>query len=281
MKGSLIYLPERGISLYVRIVGSGPPVLLMHGGLGADHSTLLALLPLAGQFQLIFYDHRANGRSGGRAESLSWQSLADDAEALRRHLGIGKWTVIGHSFGACIALEYGLRHSKSCIKLVLLDGGAAAQQQQAHRVLAEHGCGGSTLELARKFYNGNLDSGRFLLAVLILGRHYFAKPSPSRLLAEAMRGLRIRAKPAAASFGFKVLMAGWSVLARLPEIAIPTLVVAGQADFLFPPAHQAILAAGIPGAQLRILAGAGHNAHVEKARTVIRIVRQFLGQTTA
>jgi proline iminopeptidase len=52
-------------SLYVDVVGNGYPLLLMHGGPGADHWTLLPFRQLADQFTLIFYDHRCNGRSQG------------------------------------------------------------------------------------------------------------------------------------------------------------------------------------------------------------------------
>ena len=55
----------RGVPLFVKIVGTGYPLVLMHGGPGLDHSTLLSLQPLADQFTMIFYDHRCNGRSEG------------------------------------------------------------------------------------------------------------------------------------------------------------------------------------------------------------------------
>ena len=49
----------RGESLFVKTMGAGPPVVLMHGGPGLDHTTLLGLAPLARYYQLIFYDHRS------------------------------------------------------------------------------------------------------------------------------------------------------------------------------------------------------------------------------
>ena len=55
----------RGVSLFVKVVGHGYPLVLMHGGPGLDYTTLLPLEPLADQFTLIFYDHRCNGRSEG------------------------------------------------------------------------------------------------------------------------------------------------------------------------------------------------------------------------
>ena len=78
----------------------------MHGGPGADHSTMLSFLPLALEFKLIFYDHGCNGRST-RADlaTMEWGNLTADAEAIRQDLGIEKWAVLGHSFGGMVALE--------------------------------------------------------------------------------------------------------------------------------------------------------------------------------
>jgi pimeloyl-ACP methyl ester carboxylesterase len=60
------------------------------------------------------------------------------------------------------------------------------------------------------------------------------------------------------------------------EIKVPTLVLAGRDDFLFPPASQVELAAAIPSARLRIIERAGHNAHEEQPAAVIEAVRTFI-----
>lgn len=66
---------------------------------------------------------------------------------------------------------------------------------------------------------------------------------------------------------------------RLGEITVPTLVMAGRDDFLFPPAHQRELAAGIPDARLRIIERAGHNPHSEQPDEVMAAIRDFLPTT--
>ena len=58
-------MPIRDVSLFVEVVGRGYPLVLMHGGPGADHCTLLPFRRLSDRFTLIFYDHRCNGRSRG------------------------------------------------------------------------------------------------------------------------------------------------------------------------------------------------------------------------
>jgi proline iminopeptidase len=90
-------------------------------------------------------------------------------------------------------------------------------------------------------------------------------------------GLRIKRRPEALIFGFGQLLKGWTVMERLSEIRIPTLVLAGRHDFQFPPEHQAILVNRITDAQLAIVECAGHNAPMERTAEVIKIIKRFMG----
>ena len=83
-------------------------------------------------------------------------------------------------------------------------------------------------------------------------------------------------RPEALIFGYSQLLKGWTVMDRLGEIKVPTLVMAGRYDFLFPPEHQAALAAGIPNARLEIIERAGHNPQMERTAEVIQAVRDFM-----
>ena len=130
-------LPIRDVSLFVKVMGRGDPVVLMHGGPGLDYTTLSSLEPLADRFTLIFYDHRANGRSGGETSSMTWDNLTADAEALRYSLGFERWAVLGHSFGGQVALEYAFRYPDRVSQLLLLDtcGDAWWYREGAARML--------------------------------------------------------------------------------------------------------------------------------------------------
>src|SRR5512134_2880697 len=85
------------------------PVLLgLHGGPGLDHANLVPWLqPLADRAQILYVDHRGNGRSGRPPlEECTLEAMADDLEALRRLLGLGPLIVLGVSFGGMVALTY-------------------------------------------------------------------------------------------------------------------------------------------------------------------------------
>jgi proline iminopeptidase len=278
-------MPIRGVSLFVKVIGQGYPLLLMHGGPGLDHTTLLPLQPLADQFTLIFYDYRCNGRSGGaEVTSMTWENLTADAEALRQTLGFEKWAVLGHSFGGNVALEYALRYPQSLSHLLLMDtcGDARWAQHNAPEILAKRGYSPATVQLARRFYNGQLTPGEVLPTVLKFIGAYSYHSSPlyhPALLALAMRfglGPPMKMRPEATIFGSSQLLKGWTVMDRLCKIKAPTLVLAGRHDFLFPPEHQAILADRLPNAQLELFERSGHNPQMEQTAEVIEVVKRFM-----
>lgn len=267
-------IPIRDVSLFVKVMGQGHPLLLMHGGPGLDHTTLSSLEPLADRFTLIFYDHRCNGRSTGDVASMTWDNLTADADALREALGFDEWAVLGHSFGGHVALEYALRYPEHLSSLLLLDtaGDAWWVQHNAPELLAKRGYRAATVQAARRFYTGRLQPREVLPIIWKFAGAYYYHLSLLGLLST----FRIKRRPDAHVMAFGELLTGWSVMDRLHEIDLPTLVLAGRHDFLFPPEHQAILADRLPQAQLEIIECAGHNAHDEQAGRVLGIVHRFL-----
>jgi pimeloyl-ACP methyl ester carboxylesterase len=269
----------RGVSLFVKVIGQGYPILLMHGGPGMDHSSLLALQPCADQFTLIFYDHRCNGRSeGAEVTSMTWENLTADVEALRQTLGFDKWAVLGHSFGGMVALEYALRYPKNVSHLLLMDtcGDTRWVQQNAPEILAKRGYSAAAVQGARRFFNGQLAPDEVFSTALKFARAYYDRSSLLTLFRQIVPGSRAKMRPEAQVYGFSQLLTGWTVMDRLGEIKMPTLVLAGRDDFQFPPEHQAILADRLPNAQLELIERAGHNAPMERPEEVIEAVRRFM-----
>lgn len=271
----------RGVSLFVKVIGQGYPLLLMHGGPGMDHSSLLPFQSCADQFTLIFYDHRCNGRSeGADVTSMTWENLTADAEALRQTLGFDKWAVLGHSFGGMVALEYALRYPQSLSHLLLMDtcGDASWAQQNAPDILAKRGYRAAAVQGARRFFNGQLTPSEVFPTALKFARAYYYRASLLTMVRQAIAGPRVKMRPEAHIFGFSQLLKGWTVMDRLSEIKVPSLVLAGRHDFQFPPEHQAILADRLPDARLEIIERAGHNAHAERSAEVIEVVKRFMAE---
>jgi len=273
-------MPIRDVSLFVEVVGHGYPLVLMHGGPGADHWTMAPFRPCADRFTLVFYDHRCNGRSqGAPVSSMTWENLTADAEALRRRLGFERWAVLGHSFGGHVALEYALRYPASLSHLVLLDTGGDSRwsRQNAAEVLAKRGCSPKKVELVRRWFNGEFTPREWFPILMRIGDAYSSHSSSLLLARELLQGgWRSKMRPEALIFAGRHLLRGWTVMDRLGEITVPTLVMAGRDDFVFPPEAQLELAAGLPNARLRIIERAGHNPQSEQTAEVMQAIRDFI-----
>jgi pimeloyl-ACP methyl ester carboxylesterase len=276
-------VPIRGASLFVELAGAGYPLLLMHGGPGGDHTSMLGFRRCADQFTLILYDHRCNGRStGARVQTMTWDNLTADADALRHRLGYERWAVLGHSFGGHVALEYALRYPDRVSHLVLLDTGADGHwaRENAPAVVTERGYGDAMAKLVRRWFTGDFERWEMLPIFYRIGDAYSYDPSLRSLLNIAIHGgWRWRPRPRALIYAGRHLMKDWSVVDRLGEIRVPTLVMAGRYDFVFPPECQAELAERIPGAQLRLIGRSGHNPQDEQPSEVMAALRAFIVPT--
>jgi proline iminopeptidase len=112
----------RGVRIFERRIGSGPPVVVLHGGPGAHHDYLLpGFDALAGGRRLIYYDQRGGGRSPvPREVPVGWQEHVSDLEELRRQWGLEQLTLLGYSWGGLLALLYALEHSNRIHRLALV-----------------------------------------------------------------------------------------------------------------------------------------------------------------
>jgi len=114
-----------GGRVYVRVNGAldgpRPPLVLLHGGPGGTHASLLPALALADERAIVFYDQLDSGRSDRPNNPANWTvaRFTDEIDAVRRALGVKRWHVLGHSWGGTIALEYGARRPPALAGLVL------------------------------------------------------------------------------------------------------------------------------------------------------------------
>jgi pimeloyl-ACP methyl ester carboxylesterase len=114
------YAPVNGLSLYYEIHGSGQPLVLLHGGLGAI-AMFGEVLPLltAGR-QVIAVDLQAHGHTADIDRPMRFELMADDIAALLAYLGIGRADVMGYSLGGGVAIQTAIRHPQLVRRLVLV-----------------------------------------------------------------------------------------------------------------------------------------------------------------
>lgn len=116
-----------GTKTYYRTFGSGEPLLIINGGPGMNSNGFETLAKkLSGHNLVIIYDQRGTGKSTLPkldSKTVSMQLMVSDIESLRKHLNIGHWHVLGHSFGGMLASYYVSLHPQSIDKLVLSASG--------------------------------------------------------------------------------------------------------------------------------------------------------------
>lgn len=267
-----------GVELFYEVMGEGTTLLLMHGGLGLDHTAFRPWLdPLAERYRLVFYDHRGNGRSS-RPESLggvTHDTWVADADALRRHLGIERLVVLGHSYGGYLALEYALRHPRRVAGLVLCSTAGRALPFDGALARAERtGTPRQVERLRRLLGEGVADDAAFRDLFTDLLPLYFRTPEPEairRILAET------RFSAAALSHAFAECYPSFDVLARLSRIEAPALVLSGRHDWVFAPEESAEpLRAGIPDARLVVFEESGHYPFIEEQGAFLSALGDWL-----
>jgi proline iminopeptidase len=267
--------------LFYEVVGTGDPIIVVHGGPGLDHEYLQPGLDvLATRNTLVYYDQRGTGRSVAALDSaaINLDAFVDDIEALRLTLGFERVAVLAHSFGALIALEYAGRYPESLDALILMspvEPGSRYAPERAARVAAARTVEDSTelAELTRSEGFAARDPATVSQVYRILYRQTLRDrdrideldldlaastadngPEVMRLLGESLGELD-----------------WWD---RLPQIDVPTLVLHGRYD-LMPQVVPQEIAEALPRGRL-VLLQSGHFPYVEDQDGLLSAVSSFL-----
>src|SRR5438874_1268818 len=117
-----MFVEVNGVRLFTRPVGSGPLVVVLHGGPGAHHDYLLPQYDLlANRRELFYYDQRGGGQSPvSRDTPVGWREHVADLDALRLHIGTERLTLCGYSWGGLLAVLYLLEHPEHVERLALV-----------------------------------------------------------------------------------------------------------------------------------------------------------------
>ena len=279
-----------GTEIYFDIEGAGlvpdgaamrekRAALVIHGGPGGDHSGFKpSFTPLSEALQLVYFDHRGQGRSGrGDPALYTLDENVEDMEALRRHLGLGPVVSIGTSYGGMVAMAHAARYPDAVSHLVLCvtaaHGGfipraeaivAARGTESQKRVCATLWAGGfRTSEELQEYYAimGPLYSTRFDAAAAgaVRGR---ARPSP---------------EPLNLAFGPGGFLRTMDLRPELSRITAPTLILAGREDWICAPEFSEEIHALMPGSRLAVFEGASHSLRVDVPEALRGAILGFLG----
>ena len=119
-RGAGTYADVNGINLYYEIHGSGRPIVLLHGGLGAGEMFGPALERLAESHQVIAPDLQGHGRTADVDRPIRLETMAEDIAALVDHLGLERVDAVGYSLGGGVAFQLAVRHPEKVRRLVVV-----------------------------------------------------------------------------------------------------------------------------------------------------------------
>lgn len=273
-------VPEARI--YYESVGRGDPIVVVHGGPGMDHRYLRpAMDALAETHRVVFYDQRGGGRTEGEVSraTVNLDAFLGDISALADSLRLGRFTLVGHSFGGVLAMHYAARHPERLRALVLMNTGEPGRRFviQMNDLVARKRTPEDSVELQALMRSPGLQR-RDTASVNALLRLSFRGLFADRSLAGQLR-LSLDPRTVANMSPVATHLVGsmgtfdfWPVAAR---IATPTLILQGVDDAM-PLQMVRDLQATIPGSELVLIEHAGHFPYVEQPARTFDAIRQFL-----
>lgn len=266
-----------GVELVFNDAGAGTTILTLHGGpgLGSRDNDWGSFLPFADTHRVISFDQRGNGESEG-AEPYSHEQFVSDIEALRQQLDLGKIILTGGSYGGFIALEYALRYQQHLRAIILRDTAASnAFQGIAKQRALESGLPMDRDALERLFDGNVKDDQEFRESFEMIQPLYNVDYDP---VAGRKQLDSIPFRFETHNWAFSRNQPNYNIVARLPDIHVPTLVIVGRHDWITPLEASEEIAAGIPNSKLVIFEHSGHSPQTEERETFLTTVNQFLAE---
>jgi pimeloyl-ACP methyl ester carboxylesterase len=283
-KGSKpLQLEPRRITLHGRSLnyveaGSGPVLLLIHGVAGTLENWRGVIEPLARHYTVVASDLPGHGDSEPGAGDYSLGGLAAGLRDLLIVLGHDRATLVGHSLGGGISMQFSYQFPEMTERLVLVSSGGLGPDVSA--ILRAATLPGADMFIAVTAAAGTAVGGPIGRGLAVLGRR------PSADTAEIMRGYgsltdRDRRTAFLATLRGVVGSSGQRVAARdrlyLAE-GLPVLIVWGARDPIIPVQHAHDAHEAIPGSRLEIFEGAGHMPQIEEPERLVKVLEEFMAE---
>lgn len=290
------FVDANGVLIYYMEVGRGAPLMIVHGGPGASHDYFLPyLLPLARHNRLVFIDERGSGRSQKLEDPKGYtvENMVEDVEAVRQALGLGKMSLLGHSYGGVLAQAYALKYQRNLSHLILAStfSSTSAMNKVFERMKAN-----MTPELRQRIdslekqglfghgrpYEQNRYTNDYMIAAW--GEGYFPyiyhnHPDPNYdPIAQGNTAWDLYREMWGSDGEFVIdgNLKSVEYTDRVSTIHVPTLVIAGEHDECDPSLSRT-MHEKIAGSRLVILPNSGHMTFVDQPGMFLGGVEQFLG----
>jgi proline iminopeptidase len=264
---------DDGVGLHVEELGEGEPLIILHGGPGIDHTMFRPYLdPLADEVRLIYMDERGQGRSDRvDPRTLSLEVFAQDVDRLAEALGLERFALLGHSFGAIVATFHAIELG-TAERYVISGGGDSSEALEADVAASLAAMGESGQAIADSWEREKTVETDEELAELMRAQwpFHFAGDPPPGYGEETVFSPDVLRHFANAGYG------AFDFVPDLRRVDRPVLVIVGEHDRTTTPRAARVLAEGIPDSELVVLEGAGHMSFVEAREPFLTAVRKFL-----
>jgi proline iminopeptidase len=265
----------RGVSIFERRIGRGPPVVVLHGGPGAHHDYLLpGFDALAQGRELIYYDQRGGGQSPvPRQTPVGWREHVADLEELRSQWGLERLTLLGYSWGGLLTLLYSLEYPNRVDRLALVSPAPAWREarQEFERRFQQRNLAPALQEQRAALRGSGLrerNPAEYAQRIFELSvAPYFYDPSRARELTP----FRVTGRTQQEVWSS---LGDYDLRPALSELKMPAILLQGDSDVIPPETSRTV--ARLLGADLHLLPRCGHVPHVETREEFVRLLDSFL-----
>ncbi|MCH7786806.1 MAG: proline iminopeptidase-family hydrolase [Chloroflexi bacterium] len=278
------YVSVPGGRVWYQIFGAGDavPLVALHGGPGSTHFGMEPLMALSDERPVILYDQLGCGKSDRPEDTSLWriERFVEELAALRNQLGLERFHILGHSWGATLAMDYFLSHPQGIVSIVFsspclsvsrwVDDCNDLRRQLPQDVQA-------TLDKHEKA--GTTDSDEYAEASEVFLRRHVTRLDP---LPEALvKGREGRGDSVyetmwgANEFYMTGNLAGYDRSENLKDIDVPTLFSCGRADEATPRTTEWFHSL-TPGSEFVVYENSAHMPQFEESERYISVVREFI-----
>ncbi len=281
--GSLMEI--NGTQIFVKVMGEGEPIIMLHGGPGAEHIFFARYTQeLAADHQLIYYDQRSTGFSVPdiAPEHLTVDTFIEDLEGIRQALGLDKVSLLGWSWGGDLAMLYAMKYPEHLKGIILVDPGNVDPKfdEVYNQNFSQKGTPEefAALDAAYQRLSTEKSGEAYVAFAQIFLSLYMADKSKAK-------GLEILIPDNSARYGDAVGAGLWEDTQKndsfkgIGEITTPTLIIHGDKDPIPLESSQQINKT-IASSQLVVFENVGHIPFVEAPELFYATVREFMQQIT-
>jgi pimeloyl-ACP methyl ester carboxylesterase len=273
-------LSLHGHTVTYRVAGSGPVLLLLHGIANSSETWEGVAPALAERFTLIAPDLLGHGESATPRGDYSLGAHASGVRDVLTALGHDRVTVIGHSLGGGIAMQFAYQFPERCERMVLVSSGGLGRE--VHLLLRAAALPGADWVLPVLTSRELLGVGRAVGG--LLGRIRLAPSGDLQVLAHGFASLdNAGSRQAFLHTVRSVIEPGGQRVSAHDRLALaallPTLVVWGERDSIIPAAHGEAAHQAMPGSRLELFPDAGHMPHNDDPERFARLLVEFCDST--